>query len=131
MSHPTPITLAALSLCLCLAPADAQAGDTASQKIIAEIVTFRLRPGTDEARFLADARATDRPVTAQPGFLRRSLSRDDSGLWTDYIEWTDLASATAAAQAVMGLPEFAPFIAAIDPEGMILRHAPVLSQIDR
>ena len=125
------MTLAALSLCLCLAPADVQAGDTASPKIIADIVTFRLRPGTDEARFLADARATDRPVAALPGFLRRSLSRDDTGLWTDYVEWTDLASATAAAQAVMGLPEFAPFIAAIDPEGMILCHAPVLSQIDR
>jgi len=129
MSRPTPITLAAL--CLCLAPADAYSGGTANPVAIAEIVTFRLRPGADEARFLADARATDRPVTALPGFLRRSLSRDDSGLWTDYVEWTDLASATAAAQAVMGLPEFAPFIAAIDPEGMILRHAPVLSQIDR
>ena len=129
MSRPTPITLAAL--CLCLSPADAHPGGTANPVAIAEIVTFRLRPGTDEARFLADARATDRPVAALPGFLRRSLSRDDTGLWTDYVEWTDLASATAAAQAVMGLPELGPFIAAIDSEGMILRHAPVLSQIAR
>ena len=131
MSRPTPMTLAALSLCLCLAPADAHPGGTANPVAIAEIVTFRLRAGTDEVRFLADARATDRPVAALPGFLRRSLSRGDTGLWTDYIEWNDLASATAAAQAVMGLPEFAPFIAAIDPEGMMLRHAPVLSQIAR
>ena len=131
MSRPAPMTLAALSLCLCLAPADVQAGDTSSPKTIAEIVTFRLLPGTDEVRFLADAQATDRPVAALPGFLRRSLSRDDTGLWTDYVEWTDLASATAAAQAVMGLPEFAPFIAAIDPEGMVMRHAPVVLQIAR
>ena len=129
MSRPTPITLAAL--CLCLSPADAHPGGTANPVAIAEIVTFRLRPGTDEARFLADARATDRPVAALPGFLSRSLSRDDSGLWTDYVEWTDLASATAAAKAVMGLPEFGPFIAAIDPDGMVMRHAPVLSQIAR
>ena len=129
MSHPTPITLDALSLSL--TPEDAHSGGTANPVAIAEIVTFRLRPGTDEARFLADARATDRPVAAQPGFLRRSLSRDDTGLWTDYVEWTDLASATAAAQAVMGLPEFGPFIAAIDPDGMVMRHAPILLQIAR
>ncbi len=131
MSRPTPMTLAALSFCLCLAPADAQAGDTARPKTVAEIVTFRLLPGTDEARFLADAQATNQPVAAQPGFLRRSLSRDATGLWTDYVEWADAASAEAAAQAVMSLPEFVPFIAAIDPEGMVMRHAPVLSQIAR
>ena len=131
MSRPTPMPLAVLSLSLCLAPADAQAAGKANPVAVAEIVTFRLRPGADEARFLADARATDRPVAALPGFLRRSLSRDDTGLWTDYIEWTDLASATAAAQAVMNLPEFGPFIAAIDPDGMVMRHAPVLSQIAR
>ena len=129
MSRPTPMTLAALSLCL--APADAQAAGTANPVAVAEIVTFRLRPGADEARFLADARATDRPVAAQPGFLRRSLSRDGTGLWTDYVEWSDQASATAAAQVVMDLPEFAPFAAAINSEGMVLRHAPVLLQIAR
>jgi hypothetical protein len=131
MSRFTPMTLTALSLCLYLAPADAQAGDTASPKTIAEIVTFRLLPGTDEARVLADAQATNQPVAAQPGFLRRSLSRDATGLWTDYVEWADAASAEAAAQAVMRLPEFAPFMAAIDPDGMVMRHAPVLSQVAR
>jgi len=127
----SPMTLAALSFCLCLAPADAQAGDTEGPRTIAEIVTFRLLPGTDEARFLADARATNQPVAMQPGFLRRSLSRDETGLWTDYIEWTDAASAKAAARAVMRLPEFAPFAAAIDPDGMVIRHAPILLQIAR
>ena len=131
MSRPAPMTLADLSLCLCLAPADAQAGDIAGPGTTAEIVTFRLLPGTDEARFLADAQATARPVAAQPGLLSRSPSRDETGLWTDYVEWADAASATAAAQWVMRLPEFGPFSAAIDPEGMVMRHAPVLSQIAR
>ena len=129
MLRPTATTLAAPSLCL--APVDAPAKGTASLAAIAEIVTFRLLPGTEEARFLADAQATNRPVAAQPGFLRRSLSRDATGLWTDYVEWADAASAEAAAQAVMSLPEFAPFAAAIDPEGMVMRHAPVLSKIAR
>lgn len=131
MLHPTPAMLAALGFCLCLAPYDARSGGTANRQIVAEIVTFRLLPGSDEAQFLTNARATDRPVAAQPGFLRRSLSRDDAGLWTDYVEWVDLASAQAAAEVVMTLPEFAAFAAAIDPQGMVMRHAPVLSQIGR
>jgi hypothetical protein len=31
----------------------------------------------------------------------------------------------------MRLPEFGPFSAAIDPVGMVMRHAPVLLQIAR
>jgi hypothetical protein len=98
---------------------------------VAEIVTFRLIPGADETVFLAAARATRAPVAAQPGFLRRSLSRDESGLWTDYVEWADLPSALAAAEAVVALPEFAPFGAAIDPDGMVMRHAPVLMSMEK
>ena len=93
---------------------------------VAEIVTFRLLSGTDETAFLAAASATRTPVAAQPGFLRRSLSRDESGLWTDYVEWVDLPSALAAADAVIALPEFAPFSAAIDPDGLVMRHAPIV-----
>lgn len=93
---------------------------------IAEIVTFRLTEGSDAAAFLAAARATEAPVAAQPGFLRRVLSRDDSGLWTDQVEWASRDSAEAAAQAVMAMPEFGPFVGFIDLPGLKLRHAQVL-----
>ena len=93
---------------------------------VAEIVTFHLTEGSEEAAFLAAARATEAPVAAQPGFLRRVLSRDDTGLWTDHVEWADLASAEAAAQAVMAMPEFGPFVGFIDLPGLKLRHAQVL-----
>jgi hypothetical protein len=117
----------ALALPFCLAPADARAGGTADPAApVAEIVTFTLIPGSDETAFLAAAQATEGPIAAQPGFLRRVLSRDDTGLWTDHVEWTDLASAEAAAQAVMAMPEFGPFAGFIDPSGMTMRHARVL-----
>lgn len=131
MSPRPPMTLAVGAAGRLPTPAEARAGGPGFPGTVAEIVTFRLLPGTDGARFLADARATDRTVALQPGFLRRSLSRDDTGLWTDYIEWADLASAKAAAEAVMRLPEFAPFAATINPEGLVMRHAPVLAQIAR
>jgi hypothetical protein len=96
---------------------------------VAEIVTFRLIPGSDPQAFLSAARTTEMPVSAQPGFIRRSLSRDETGLWTDYVEWADLPSALAAAEAVMALPEFGPFMASIDPTSVQMRHAPVLWQM--
>lgn len=129
MHRTKAVTLTALALTMLFAPPDARAGGTAEPQPIAEIVTFRLMPGTEEAAFLSAAKATAAPVAAQPGFLRRSLSRDETGLWTDYIEWADMPSAGAAAQAVMQLPEFAPFAAAIDPASMVMRHAPVLWQM--
>lgn len=116
----------ALALPFCSAPPDARADGTAAPQPVAEIVTFRLVPGTDEATFLSAAKATEAPVAARPGFLRRSLSRDDTGLWTDYVEGADLQSAEAAAQAMMPLPEFGPFIAAIDPASMQISHRTIL-----
>jgi hypothetical protein len=128
MRHaPSPLTLLALSLAL--AAPDTRAGATTAPLTMAEIVTFRLTPGTDPVAFLVAARATEGPVSAQPGFIRRSLSRDEAGLWTDYVEWADLPSALSAAEVVMTLPEFGPFMAAIDPQSVQMRHAPVLWQM--
>jgi len=123
------MTLTALTLTIAFAPADARAGGTTALQPIAEIVTFRLMPGTKEAAFLSAAKATAAPVAAQPGFVRRSLSRDETGLWTDYVEWADMPSAEAGAQAVMQMPEVAPFLSAIDPNSMEMSHRAILWQM--
>lgn len=93
---------------------------------VAEIVTFRLKPGNDPAAFLDAARATIPAVAARPGFIRRCLSCDASGLWTDHVEWTDLPRARDAAASLMALPAFGAFVAAIDPEALAMRHAAIL-----
>ncbi len=123
------MTLTALTLTIAFAPADARAGGTSAPQPVAEIVTFRLMPGTGEAAFLSAAKATAAAVAAQPGFLRRSLSRDETGLWTDDVEWADMPSAEAAAQAVLHLPEVAPFLSAIDPNSMEMSHRTILWQM--
>ncbi len=111
---------------ICAAP-DARAGAGAgAEGPVAEIVTFRLLPGTDEATFLVAAKATEGSLVVQPGFLRRSLSRDEAGIWTDYVEWADLRAAESAAQAIMPLPVFGPFMAAIDPASMEMSHRTIL-----
>ena len=115
---------AALLAALALAPTDIARADAAGP--VAEVVTFRLAPGTTEAGFLAAARATGPLAARQPGFLARTLSRGADGRWTDHVLWASSAAAQAAAAAVMADPAFAPFLAAIDPEGMDLRHEAVV-----
>jgi hypothetical protein len=111
---------------LCLSPAATRADATGQSGPVAEIVTFRLAAGTSDAAFLAAAQGTAAPLAARPGFLVRRLSRDETGLWTDYVEWTDLPAAQAAAEHLMADPAFGPFMAAIDPQGMVMRHATTL-----
>jgi hypothetical protein len=79
---------------------------------VMEIVTFRLTPGTSDADFIAAAKGTEGMVAAQPGFIRRSLLRDEAGVWTLMVD-----------------PAFAPFGAAIDMTSLNMRHLPILWQM--
>lgn len=119
------VPLTALSLAICLGPHDAAAG-TSAPRLVAEIVTFRLVDGAEPQAFVEAAMATAPLVAAQPGFVRRSLSLDATGLWTDHVEWADLASAETAARVVIRAPAFAPFAGMIAVEGMSMRHAAIL-----
>lgn len=119
------LSLAALALA---APSEGKAGD--STLPVAEIVTFRLVDGTDPAAFLRAAEALT-PFLADTGaVLARTLSRDDSGLWTDHVLWTSRAAAEAAAAALMQDPVAQPFLAMIAPDGLTMRHAGVYLQTD-
>jgi hypothetical protein len=118
-----PLALAAL------APADAaRSGDAAAP--VAEIVTFRLAPGTTDPAFLDAARATGQLLAAEPGFLSRRLSRGADGTWTDHVTWASLTDAESAATRIMAAPEAQPFLAAIDPASIALRHEPILMTME-
>jgi hypothetical protein len=118
-----PLALAAL------APADvARAGDTDAP--VAEIVTFRLISGTTGPAFLAAARATGPLLAAEPGFLSRHLSQGADGTWTDHVTWASLPEAEAAASRIMSAPEAQPFLAAIDPASIVMRHEPILMTME-
>ena len=95
---------------------------------VAEIVTFRLIPGTEPDTFVTAAQALE-PLLAQSGaVLGRTLSQDDAGVWTDHILWTSMAAATATAAEMMAHPAAAPMMQMIDPNHVEMRHAPILYQ---
>lgn len=89
---------------------------------VIEVVTFTLKPGTDPAHFQAGIEASWRFARARPGFLGRHLARAEDDGMIDIVLWRDHASALAAADAIMAEPSLAPFITAIAPEGMVMRH---------
>ena len=92
---------------------------------VVEIVTFRLNDGTDPAAFVAAAQDMGPFLRNTGAMIARTLSSDDTGLWTDHITWTSLKAATSAAAQMFERPEAQPFMSMINPEGMDMRHAPV------
>ncbi|MEO1733330.1 MAG: hypothetical protein AAFR45_06835 [Pseudomonadota bacterium] len=93
---------------------------------VAEIVTFRLADGTDTAEFVDAALGMTGFLESTGAVLSRSLSRDENGLWTDYIVWRSMAAAKAAASDMPQQPEAADFMAPIVAESVNLRHARIL-----
>ena len=123
-----PLALLSLAALALAAPAEGVAGDTAMP--VAEIVTFRLVDGADPAAFVRAAEALTPFLAGTGAVLSRTLSRDDSGLWTDHVLWTSRSAAEAAAAALMQDPVAQPFLAMIAPDGLTLRHAAVHLQTE-
>lgn len=119
-----------LSAITCLSMAGAvsaqDCNDTArGVSAVAEIVEFRLAQGVTDEQFLNAAATSMSYLCSVDGFVRRSLSRDETGLWTDYVEWTDLDLAQSAAEAAMQREDVLPFMTSIDPNTVALRYSAI------
>lgn len=88
-----------------------------------EIVSFRLKPGT-EAGFVAANGLISDWLARQPGFLGRRLARHDDGDgWVDIVRWQGLEQALAAAGRIMAEIGDCDAMQAIDPASVDMRHA--------
>lgn len=95
---------------------------------VAEVVTFTLLAGSDEAEFVTAAQAMEPFLRSTGHMIRRTLSKADDGTWTDHIVWTSMEAAQTAAEAMMAQPEAGPFMGMINPEGVVMRHDRILMQ---
>jgi hypothetical protein len=100
------------------------------EQTVAEIVTFRLRPGVAESEFLASVPATEAFLRTCPGFMRRRLARDADGAWVDFAEWRDLAAAKAASEGFMTHPDVRAFCGMIDLATTECRHLAIRAAVD-
>jgi antibiotic biosynthesis monooxygenase (ABM) superfamily enzyme len=89
-----------------------------------EIVTFRLKPGT-EAGFVADNKIMTDWLARQPGFLSRHLGRREDGSWVDVVRWQNLDQAQAAADRIMAEIGDSKAVQAIEPASVTMSHAEV------
>ncbi|MCV6585537.1 MAG: hypothetical protein OIF47_08375 [Marinibacterium sp.] len=107
------------------APQLSPAEPGSTDQTVAEIVTFRLRPGADAGALVTAAQGTQAFLAASGAVLARSLSQDEDGLWTDHILWRSMAAAKETEAEAMTRPEFGAFFALMDDSSVSLRHAPV------
>ena len=65
---------------------------------IIEHVTYETQERTDETLIDKFQTQINAFCLAQPGFLYRSISRNDKGIWHDIVYWEDMVAADAASQ---------------------------------
>lgn len=97
---------------------------------VAEIVTFRLIDGSDPGTFITRARALEPFLRETGALVHRTLSVDETGLWTDHILWKSQAVAMQASTQMFERPESKPFLAMIAQQDILLRYAPVQMQME-
>jgi hypothetical protein len=97
---------------------------------IAEIVTFRLAKGVNEAAFLKASQTAEAFMRTRKGFVLRRLTRSVDGVYTDYVVWATETDAKAAMEASMKDARVGPFIQSIDGASMKADHQLILSQVN-
>ncbi|WP_051333972.1 antibiotic biosynthesis monooxygenase [Mesorhizobium sp. WSM3224] len=90
-----------------------------------EIVTFRLKPGT-EAGFVASNGVMTDWLARQPGFLGRQLGRREDGAWVDVVRWQSMEHARAAADRITAEIGDSEAMQAIEPASVAMSHAAVV-----
>lgn len=96
-----------------------------SDDTIAEITNFRSMPGVTEAQITTAAEGLTPYLQRSGGMIRRSLTCDAEGTWTDYVIWDTLAHARRAMEGFETAPEAAALMPLIDPASVAMRHDPV------
>lgn len=92
-------------------------------KNVIETVTFKLNQGISREDFVAAAKEMNAWVASRPGFVHRRLSCTDDGTWIEHIQWTDMASAKAAAAEIGNAPTNANALSAINGPSVQLVHS--------
>ena len=93
---------------------------------VVEVTMFALRPGVEEAVFLAlDRRVQTELVPNQPGFMRRTTARRQ-GSWMVVTLWSSEEAAAAFADAVEEEPVWLAFMDSIEPGSLVTRRVDTL-----
>lgn len=98
------------------------------QQTTIELVTYKLKPGVTEKQLAGTHAGVHDFLRTQPGFIYRSLSRDEQGLWYDIVYWRDMAKAKSAGEAFMEHPAGRALIELVDMDSCVMRHMPAVAE---
>ena len=91
-----------------------------------EVVQFKAKVGVSDAEIRAVADELQRDVEEFPGYISRRLVKSEDGQWLDIVDWTGLAEALRAAEAIMDRPSAARILELVEPDSIRMLHlAPV------
>ena len=93
-----------------------------TQPPILEVVLFKLKPGADEAAFVAASEAVMPDLQRMRGFIGRELFKDAEGRWLDTVHWQSLDDAHHAAEVFLTLSCAQTLMALIDETSMTMLH---------
>ncbi len=91
-------------------------------KKVLEIVTFQAGSSITPEAMLAASSGIKPWLSAQPGFIRRSLAMTDDGRWIDCVTWSNMECANAAAAGMPAAPGAGAFMSAIAMESVVMKH---------
>ncbi len=91
-------------------------------RLVVEVVTFKLKAGVDEAEFLRAADAIVSDLQAMSGYIDRELLKGQHGEWMDILHWQSMEQALAAAEAIMAAPNAGLFMSMLDETNVAMHH---------
>lgn len=96
---------------------------------VVELVTYQLKPGTEEGPFLAAVEQSNQFLRTCPGFVERRVARE-AGLpiWLDMVLWQTMEEAMTAAARFNHVPETETFNSLIDRSSAMMTHFEVHSE---
>ena len=100
-----------------------------TQGTVLEVVLFRSAEVLTVDQMVQAADDIQTWLKDQPGYLDRTLAKDDTGLWLDVVSWTSLTEAQQAADTIMQMAVGRAFGAAIDGPSIQMFHLEALAEI--
>lgn len=90
--------------------------------MIYEVALFQTQPGISDAEALRLLELLTPIVSQFPGFVSRRISRNEQGLWLDFLEWETMEQARSASATILKMPAAAEAFQIIDMSTLQMFH---------
>lgn len=101
----------------------------AEQKTVIEMVTYKLKEGTSIEQLTATHEGVKEFLSAQEGFMYRSLSEDQNGLLHDIVYWQNMQMAQVAGEAFMEHEAGQALVALTDQGSITMHHMEAIAEV--